>query len=99
MALSQPIHSYVFGCPKSYTGTKCQYLNALLMPDLGQYTLGKIDPSFIFRVAVLPASASKGRRRGFPFRVLSGNNLYSYLSVSARGGPTIRNNEDLTPPR
>jgi len=62
-------------------------------------TLGKIQPSFIFRVPILPEPASKGGVEMLPFRVRTGNNLYSYPSVSPRAGVITRNitwnDEDL----
>jgi hypothetical protein len=37
---------------------------------------GKIETCFTVRVAMMPAPASKKRRGLFPFRVLTGENLW-----------------------
>jgi hypothetical protein len=57
----------------------------------GRSRARQIEPRFIFRVAIVPEPASKGGVEILSFRVRTGNNLYSYPSVSPRGGVIIWN--------
>src|SRR5260370_5009249 len=92
-------------CCKSYLTRKRSHVRVLHWPPYFRgptpnlLTLGNIEPRFIFRVPILPEPASKGGVEILPFRVRTGNNLYSYPSVSPRGGVITRNiirkDEDL----